>query len=82
MHPLSPDLSGLSDEELQKKLGELQKRYLQSSRMGSFELTAQLGLLIEDYQWEISERNRQQMEKMQQRMNNKGQNFDGIIDIE
>ena len=35
MHPLSPDLSKLTDDELQQKRGELQNRLMMSYRMGN-----------------------------------------------
>lgn len=82
MHPLSPDLSGFSDEELQRKFGELQKRLAQASRFGPFGIIPQLTMLVEDYQYEISERNRRKMEEMEKRAEEKGRGFKGIIDIQ
>lgn len=82
MHPLAPDLTGLSDDDLHKKHGELQKRYLQASRSGSSDLLWQLQMLLDGYRWEILERDRRNMEKLQEKMQKSGRNFDGIIDIE
>lgn len=82
MHPLEPDLTKLSDDDLHKKHGELQKRYIQASRMGSGDAVWQLQILLDSYRYEISERNRRQMEKLQEKMQNSGKDFDGIINIE
>ena len=82
MHPLSPNLTGLSDDELHKKHGELQSRLISASRMGSSDLVMQLQLLLGDYQNEIASRNQKQLEKMEQRSRKSGKGFDDIIDIE
>jgi hypothetical protein len=76
MHPLSPDLSNLSDAELHKKHGELIKRLYQAQRYGS-DVAFQLNMLMGDYQAEIQRRNAAVMEEA--RKNNP--NFDGTIDI-
>ena len=77
MHPLTPDLSQLSLDELQSKYNDLLKRYNQAHQMGSAHLTGQIIMLIEDYQSEI--KNRQQ--KLLDEINNKNNNFKNIIDI-
>ena len=82
MHPLSPDLSHLSDEELHKKYGELQRRVLQAYRMGPASIIPQIQLLLDDYRMEISERNRRQMEQMEKKAQESGRGFKGIIDIQ
>jgi hypothetical protein len=82
MHPLADSLSSLTDEELQKKYGELQRRLIQSSRFGPFDLVPQLQMLLEDYQFELSERQRRQVESMEKRAEESGRGFKGIIDIQ
>ena len=77
MHPLGPDLTGLTDEELHKKFGELQKRFNQAYRFGPQGIIPQLQMLMQDYQAEISLRNQKQMEELNK--NSKGPK--GIIDI-
>lgn len=77
MHPLTPDLSQLSLDELQSKYNELIKKYGQAARMGSAHLTGQLVMLIEDYQNEIKSR----QQKLLDEINNKNNNFKNIIDI-
>lgn len=77
MHPLGSNLSELSDDELQKKYGDLQKRWAQAYKFGPAGVIPQLQMLIEDYQYEIQTRGRKQMEEMMK--NQKGPK--GIIDI-
>ena len=78
MHPLAPDLSGLSDDELQKKYNELNNRINAAYRMGNNDLVMQVQLLMQDYQMEIGARQRKMMEDLQKRA---GKDFDDIIDI-
>jgi len=77
MHPLGPDLTGLSDDELHKKYGELQKRFTQAYRTGPQSIIPQLQMLMQDYQMEIGLRNQKQMAELDK--NSKGPK--GIIDI-
>ena len=76
MHPLGPDLTGLSDDELHNKYSELQKRFGQAYRFGPQSIIPQLQMLMQDYQMEISLRNQKQLEELNK--NGKGK---GIIDI-
>jgi len=76
MHPLSPDLSSLTDADLHKKHGELIKRLYQAQRYGS-DVAGQLSMLVGDYQLEIQRRN--DLIMAEARKNNP--NFDGTIDI-
>jgi hypothetical protein len=78
MHPLGPDLTGLTDDELHKKYGELQKRFGQAYRFGPQSIIPQLQMLMQDYQSEISIRNQKQMEELSK---NTGKGPKGIIDI-
>ena len=57
MHPLAPDLSKLTDDELQKKRSELQNRMTFVYRTGNTDLVEQLSMLINDYDIEIQTRN-------------------------
>ena len=77
MHPLGPDLTGLSDDELHTKYSELQKRFGQAYRFGPQGIIPQLQMLMQDYQMEISLRNQKQLEELNK--NSKGPK--GIIDI-
>lgn len=81
MHPLGPDLSNLTDDELNKKYGELSKRYTQAFRFGPASIIPQIQMLMQDYQEEISKRNQKMMKDMEERANRNGKGFKGIIDI-
>jgi hypothetical protein len=76
MHPLAPNLSELTIEELTGKYNELVKKTLQAQRMGSGSLINQLGMLMEDYRLEISRRQQQILADA-----NKNASFKNIIDI-
>lgn len=78
MHPLGPDLTGLSDDELHTKYGELQKRFGQAYRTGPQSIIPQLQMLMQDYQAEISLRNQKQLEELNK---NTGRGPKGIVDI-
>ena len=78
MHPLAPDLTTLSDNELQKKYNELNNRINAAYRMGNMDLVMQVQLLLDDYQTEMGARQRKMMEDLQKRA---GKDFDDIIDI-
>lgn len=77
MHPLAPDLSGLTDDELHKKRAELTNRMMFAYRMGHSDMIGQIQLLINDYDMEIQKRNQKTMDELQK--NNK--NFRDKIDI-
>lgn len=78
MHPLTPDLTQLSDQDLGNKIRELTSRLNLSYRSGSTALVNQVHLLLEDYQNELSRRQRAELEKL---INNNQDRFKGIIDI-
>lgn len=80
MHPLAPNLSSLSDDDVHKKLSDLQKRYQQAYRFGPQQLVPQIQMMLEHYQDEIKRRNTQQMNNLQQKAEEKG--LKNIIDIQ
>jgi hypothetical protein len=65
MHPLTPDLSKLSDDELYTKRNDLQTRLGFAYRMGHADMVNQLTLLIGDYLLEIETRNKKMLEDAQ-----------------
>lgn len=77
MHPLAPNLSDLTDEELHKKHGEVQTKLLMAYRMGNGQLCGQLQLLLDDYAQEVGRRN----QKMFDDANKSGRNLADKIDI-
>lgn len=77
-HPLTPDLTKLSMEELTNKHSELLKRITYAYRIGQMDMVQQLQMLMDDYQNELNDRNRKQLEEM----NKASKNFKNIIDIQ
>lgn len=80
-HPLAPQLSGLSMEELTKKYNELLGKLNQAHRMGPFGIIPQMQMLLEDYQLEMQNRQRAQLEELEKNMEKGNKNFKNIIDI-
>jgi hypothetical protein len=76
-HPLSPDLTKLTTEELHSKRAELQNRFIFAYRMGNGDLVHQLQLIIDDYALEIENRNRKMLDDAAKN----GKNFADKIDI-
>ena len=76
-HPLAPDLSGLTNDELHNKYNDLMARLNQAYRFGPAQAVPQLQMLQSHYQDEIQKRNAKQMEEMQKRSSK----FKNIIDI-
>jgi hypothetical protein len=77
MHPLAPNLTGLTDDDLHKKRAELTNRLMFSYRMGHGDMVAQINMLIQDYDAEIQVRNQRMLDELSK--NNK--NFDDKINI-
>ncbi len=80
-HPLTPDLRQLSDADLLKKQGELQKRILYGHQTGNINLISQVELMLTDYREESMRRDRERTEKANEAVDNKGKNWDDLIDI-
>lgn len=77
MHPLTPDLSKLTDNELHEKRGELQNRMVFAYRMGHGEMIGQIQLVIGDYDMEIQRRNQKILDDLEKN----SKTFKNKIDI-
>ncbi len=77
MHPLSPDLTNLTAEELHQKHAELQNRMSFAYKIGNGDMVQQLVLLIGDYDMEVQRRNQEIMDQIEK----KSKNFGNIINI-
>lgn len=77
MHPFTPDLTQVSDADLQKKHTELITKLNASYRMGNAALIGQLQMIIDDYNQEISRRRQKELDEILK----KNDKFDKIIDI-
>jgi hypothetical protein len=77
MHPLAPDLTKLTEDELHTKRSELQNRMNYAYRIGNAEMVHQLTLLMQDYTLEVERRYKRMLDDSQK--NNP--NSDGPQDI-
>ena len=73
-HPLAPDLSKLTDDELHTKHAELVNRMGFAYRMGHGDMVMQMQLLLDDYATEVAKRN-------QKMLDSTGKNFSDKINI-
>ena len=55
MHPLQPDLTILSDQELENKTVELSRKYFQAVRY-SPSAANQISMMLEGFRWEAQRR--------------------------
>jgi hypothetical protein len=62
-HPLLDSLSGVSDQELDKKLSDLYKRYSNMSLVGNPDVRRQLSLMIDSYRSEMMRRTQDRQNK-------------------
>lgn len=76
-HPLSPNLTELTNEELNKKYNDLMMRMNTAFKWGNADMVGQLQLLMQDYQEELANRNRKMIEDLEKN----SKNFKNIIDI-
>ena len=76
-HPLAPDLTNFSNDELMTKYNELNTRWIQANRAGSISVLGQMSLLLETYKQEIAKRHT----KMLEEASNRNPSFKNIIDI-
>jgi hypothetical protein len=65
MHPLTPDLSGLSDDELHKKRAELSNRMMFAYRMGHGDMIGQIQMVMGDYDMEVQRRNQKMLDDLE-----------------
>jgi hypothetical protein len=65
MHPLTNDLSKLTDEELHSKRSDLNTRLSFAYRMGYADMVNQIQLVLGDYAMEVERRNQKMMDQAQ-----------------
>lgn len=81
MHPLAPNLSEMSMDELLQKYNDLTKRMNQAYRFGPHDIIPQIQMMQSHYMNEMTERNAKQMAEMNKKMEESGKGYKGIIDI-
>jgi hypothetical protein len=79
MHPLLPDLSTLTDSELEQKVRDLTKKYYTTARMGNKYMAQQIFILMDDHRGE--QMRRQQEALRRQKINSPEDDIDGLINI-
>jgi hypothetical protein len=55
MHPLQPDITHLSDQELETKINELTRKYFQAIRL-SPSAANQVSMMLDGFKWEQQRR--------------------------
>lgn len=78
INPLLPDLSSLSDAELELKIRDLNKKYYTISRMGNRSMAMQVFGLMDDYMGEQKRRQDIQLKKMK---DENPDDINGLINI-
>lgn len=56
LHPLQEDLSNLKDDEIEKKLLDLNKKFFQAQRLGNVDLLTQVQTFVTIYREELNKR--------------------------
>lgn len=74
-HPLQEDVQTLDDQTLEKKLAELNKKYVQAARIGNHSLLTQLATFVTIYREETSRRYQEKLQQSQK-------NIDGLINVD
>jgi len=77
MHPLATNLSGFSDQELDKKVQELTEKYYKALRF-SPSIASQIVLLLDSYN---SEKQNRALEKSKKAAENGDNNLNDLIKI-
>ena len=76
MHPLAGDMVNMKDSEVESKIQDLTKKYFQSNNM---EVRTQIAALLEDYNFEMSNRRQAQLKKM---MDSRDKSLDKLIKVD
>ena len=80
-HPLAEDPSTLSNDELQEKITQLNKKYVTASRFPDQTLLRQVHSMIIMYTDEQQRRYRKQMQE-QNKQNNNGQDLGDLVNVD
>jgi len=75
MHPLAGDFSGIKDNELESKIGDLTRKYFMTYNT---DVKAQIGMLLETYKMELGSR---RQAALQQLAKNSEKSLDNLIKV-
>ena len=81
-NPLAKDPSSLSDDELQEKINQLQKKYLIASRSRSQSVLFQLQNSITMYSEEQRKRSNDKLREQQQQNKEDGKDLGDLINVQ
>tara|TARA_B100000900_G_C20539600_1_gene699868 strand:- start:327 stop:578 length:252 start_codon:yes stop_codon:yes gene_type:complete len=81
-NPLAKDPSSLSDDELQEKINQLQKKYLIASRSPSQSVLFQLQNSITMYSEEQRKRSNEKLRQQQQQNKEDGKDLGDLINVQ
>lgn len=81
-NPLAKDPSSLSDDELQEKINQLQKKYLIASRSPSQSVLFQLQNTITMYSEEQRKRSNDKLRQQQQQNKEDGKDLGDLINVQ
>ena len=78
-HPLTPNLTKLTDSELTKKINELNKRLVWAhTNLSHGSAVGQILMMLDDYKAEQQRRNIEKNEKIYK---DQGKDWDSLIDV-
>ena len=80
-HPLLDNLAGLSDQQLEKQLTELVRKYTMAQSMGNAGLQLQLSSVIQTYRDEVINRTNARYAKYSEQKNKSDPDPFSVIDI-
>ena len=75
MHPLSGDLSGLKDNEIESKIQDLTRKYFMTH---NFELQQQISNVLNDYKEEMTKRRQNALSKL---MKSADKSIDNLVKV-
>ena len=77
-HPLTPNITELTDSELIKKINELNKRLVWAHTSGHGSVVNQIHMMLDDYKAEQQRREHERYEKVNK---GKDKDWDSLIDV-
>lgn len=77
-NPLLPDLSNLKNEDIDNKIAELMQKYFLAAKFGQGGVCNQIGVILEAYKAEQSQRH----VRATQKLANQNRNLDDYINVD
>jgi hypothetical protein len=77
-HPLLPNMSEITDSDVESKISELNKKYVLAARFGNGGLCSQLLIILEQYR---DEQQRRLLEKTKKSLQNQNTDLGDLIKV-